>query len=384
MLIRPPVFYFCSLITLITRCLIASIFVLLISQSRTFTPVKTDPLMLTAQILDYKLQFKKTVRTSRGEMSSKHGYLLKVYDEKDESLSGTGECAILPGLSFDDKPDYQQVLENIVNEINVPLPELLNKYSDWPSICFALECALRDLNHGGKGLLYESDFTEGRTSIPINGLIWMGDYTYMRSQLDEKLAAGYKVIKIKVGGIDFNRELELLKYVRQQFSPGEVTLRLDANGAFNPDEALKKLEILSAYGIHSIEQPIRAGNPGKMAWLCRNSPIPIALDEELIGVHTRAQRLQLLEMVRPQYIILKPSLLGGFTACNEWIGICKELNTGYWITSALESNIGLNAIAQYTATLDTAGLAQGLGTGGLYINNYPSRLEIRGGELWFQ
>ena len=339
--------------------------------------------MLESAFRKYSLQFKNPARTSRGEMTSKHGFLLNVSDVNNKLLSGTGECTVLPGLSYDDKPDYQIVLENLCREINLPLPRLLDRLTDWPSIRFGLECAMLDLAGGGKGVLFESDFTRGKGPIPINGLIWMGNYTYMLSQIDEKLAAGYKVIKLKIGGIDFPSELELLKHIRRKHPADEVTIRLDANGAFTPEDAPAKLEALAPFGIHSIEQPIKAGNIEKMKWLCRNSPIPIALDEELIGYHTHEKRYELIKEIRPQYIILKPTLLGGFTACNDWISICQQLHTIYWITSALESNIGLNAIAQYTATLDTAGMAQGLGTGGLYVNNFKTRLEIKEGELWF-
>jgi o-succinylbenzoate synthase len=340
--------------------------------------------MLTAAFTDFELQFKKPARTSRGVMTSKRGYLLNICRDQDSTNCGVGECSPLVGLSCDDKPEYREALKEVCRNINLPLSELLSRYTDLPSIMFGVESALLDLANGGRGILFKSDFTRGLQPIPINGLIWMGSYDSMLSQIKEKLTDGFKVIKIKVGAIDFDAEIGLLKHIRKQFSADEITIRLDANGAFDPDTALQKLEMLAKYDIHSIEQPIRAGNPEKMRFICSNSPIPIALDEELIGVNSDMQRLQLLTEIKPQYIILKPSLVGGFTICNRWIDLCRETNTGFWITSALESNIGLNAIAQYTATLDTADMAQGLGTGGLFTNNFPSGLVVRRGHLYFE
>ncbi len=339
--------------------------------------------MLHAAFTDFELQFKSPARTSRGVLQSKKGYLLNVCRVKGQTACGVGECSPFEDLSYDDRPGYRDALKELCADINLPFDELQLKYLEWPSILFGLETALLDLNNGGKGVLFKSDFTSGFCPIPINGLIWMGNQSHMLSQINEKLSQGYRVIKIKVGAIDFDAEVGLLKHIRKHHPSEEIIIRLDANGAFTPEDAIKKLEILSSYGIHSIEQPIKAGNHEKMKQLCKDSPIPIALDEELIGVHDHDKRLELISFIKPQYIILKPSLLGGFAACNDWISICRQLKTGYWITSALESNIGLNAIAQYTATLDTKGLPQGLGTGALYTSNFESKLSIKGGALWY-
>lgn len=340
--------------------------------------------MLTASYRQFTLNFKKPVRTSRGVIEQKPGYLLSVSDTDHLSVTGSGECSLLSGLSYDDKEEYTDILNWLCRSINRPYGSLMDELIEWPSIKFALECAMLDLVRGGKGLLFESRFTKGLKPIPINGLIWMGDYDFMLKQVDEKIADGYKVIKLKIGGIDFNKELSLLKHIRDHFDESQITIRLDANGAFACNEALKKLDKLAKFGIHSIEQPIKPGNPATMKDICINTPIPVALDEELIGHHRFVEREALINMINPQYIILKPSLLGGFESCNEWIKICKSYDTGFWVTSALESNIGLNAIAQYTSTLDIKDMAQGLGTGSLFVNNFETHLYIEKGKLWFK
>jgi L-alanine-DL-glutamate epimerase-like enolase superfamily enzyme len=267
--------------------------------------------------------------------------------------------------------------------------ELLNNHyepnsidlSTFPSIAFGLETALLDLKAKGSKQLFESKFSIGETGIPINGLVWMGDKAFMQKQIREKIAADYQCIKLKIGALDFETELAILADIRQQFSAKDIEIRLDANGAFSANEALEKLEKLAAYDIHSIEQPIRQGQSNEMAEICQKSPIPIVLDEELIGVN-HTDREQLLEKIKPAYIILKPSLLGGFNTCENWIKLAKTHNIGWWITSALESNIGLNAIAQWTYTLNSP-LPQGLGTGQLYHNNIPSPLQIKNAQLFY-
>jgi len=338
--------------------------------------------MYTASYREFDLEFNKPVRTSRGVIDSKHGYLLSISDDENPGITGTGECSILAGLSYDDKAEYEDVLKSLCRNINTPVNELMELYREWPSICFGLESAVLVLKSSGNGILFESDFSRGIAPIPINGLVWMGDYEFMLSQIDEKIAAGFKVIKLKIGAIDFESELNLLRYMRSRDDSADITIRLDANGAFDCDDVVDKLYALAEFNIHSIEQPLKPGNPGLMNDICRVSPIPIALDEELIGHHSHDERARLIETIRPAYIILKPSLLGGFAACDDWIKVCDEYEVGYWITSALESNIGLNAIAQYTACVNTRGLPQGLGTGGLFRNNFPSNMEIVNGELW--
>jgi o-succinylbenzoate synthase len=302
---------------------------------------------------------------------------------------GIGECSLLKGLSIDDREDYEACLARIIRQIEstefsgIHAPKLYENISDqFPSILFGFEMALRDLQNGGSRIVYPGPFTENKFTIPINGLIWMGNEESMRGQIDTKLEQGYTCLKMKIGAIDFNKECALLEYIRKHYSQEQITLRVDANGAFKPEEALAKLHILSQYGLHSIEQPIKQGQPLLLQELCSQTPLPIALDEELIGVMDYRDKVALLETIRPQYIIIKPSLIGGFRHSQEWIDICQQMQVGWWITSALESNIGLNAISQFTATLDNP-LPQGLGTGQLYSNNIDSPLEIKNGNLFY-
>lgn len=339
--------------------------------------------MLSASYKEHILNFKKTVRTSRGEMTQKSTFLLTIYDINHQEITGTGECSILSGLSYDDKTEYQEVLKWLCRDINRPYKELMEELIEWPSIRFGYETAMLDLKNGGKKILFQSRYTRGLEPIPINGLIWMSDYEQMFKQVGEKINEGYKVIKLKIGGIDFNSELALLKHIRETYDK-DIVIRLDANGAFTCENVQSRLEALAAYNIHSIEQPIKPGNQARMRDLCVNPPIPIALDEELIGHHRYEEKESLINFIKPAFIILKPSLMGGFAACNDWIKVCKEENTGFWITSALESNIGLNAIAQYTATLDTQDMPQGLGTGALYADNFESNMVIEKGQLWYR
>jgi o-succinylbenzoate synthase len=250
-----------------------------------------------------------------------------------------------------------------------------------PSFKFSVETALLDLRRGGKKELYQNSFIDGKP-IPINGLIWMGDMDFMMNQINEKIALGFDCIKLKVGGLDFDRECDILDYIRKRYFRKDIIIRLDANGAFKIDDVLYKLEELSKYKVHSIEQPIKAGQP-EMAQVCRKSPIPVALDEELIGKSTLQEKEQLLAELLPQYIILKPTLLGGFEQCKQWIQLAKKFNIGWWITSALESNVGLNAIAQFTANYDGA-IHHGLGTGAIYVNNFSSPLNVRDGKLIYE
>ena len=254
---------------------------------------------------------------------------------------------------------------------------------EWPSIHFGLEIALRDLETNGQRQLFSSPFTETEQPIPINGLIWMGEKQFMFDQIKSKLQAGFSCIKLKIGAIDFEEELSLLRFIRQQFSAKDIELRVDANGAFTPTDALEKLNRLSAFELHSIEQPIRQQQWEEMAALCATTPLPIALDEELIGVYELAEKKKLLETIQPQYLIFKPSFIGGYKGTTEWINLCKTHNIDWWITSALESNIGLNAIAQWTATLNNK-MPQGLGTGQLYTNNIESPLFVKDGGIYYQ
>ncbi len=325
----------------------------------------------------YELQFKRPAQTSRGQYKTRTVWYL--FLEK-EGVTGVGECAPMPGLS----PESPQQVEHLLNEICTdPENYLWNAEltQNIPSVHFALETAWFDLDSGGKQQMFPSDFSAGKAGIKINGLVWMGDAESMQQQITEKLDAGFQCIKLKIGGIDFEKELEILQSVRKAYSPSQLTLRLDANGAFQSKEAMSKLNRLAPLQIHSIEQPIAAGQWEEMADLCRNSPIPVALDEELIGIHETEEKKKLLDTLKPQYLILKPSLHGGLSGCNDWVDMTGQQATGWWITSYLESNIGLNAIARWTFSKNAKGY-QGLGTGALFTNNIDSPLEIRGEELW--
>ena len=309
-------------------------------------------------------------------MRHKDTYFIKITDE-DDSVYGLGEAGLFQGLSCDDRPDYEEKLNEVCREID-SYAQSPHQLAAYPSIRFAIETAIRDLSNGGNRLIIPSSWTEGKSEITINGLIWMGDAETMRQRIASKLAEGFRCIKVKIGGINFNEEVGLLELIRNE-AP-DVEIRLDANGAFNPTEALDKLDRLSNYRIHSIEQPIRAGQWDEMHRLCMESPIPIALDEELIGLNTAKRKIEMLSAIKPQFIILKPTLCGGIEGSEEWIRLAQEIGANWWATSALESNIGLNAIAQWVAGLESD-MPQGLGTGQLYHNNIPSPLTLNGDKL---
>lgn len=336
--------------------------------------------MLQATFQKYSLQFKIPGGTSRGVLQKKDSWFISVWDESNPAIKGVGECSIIPKLSIDPWWDFDQILQDLVYDINNYEWWLRKGLRKAPAVRFGLEVALKDLQLGGNRILFPSDFTTGKQSIPINGLIWMGDYDFMRQQIIEKIKHGFQCIKLKIGSLNFEEELKLLKLIRKEFSDSELELRVDANGAFSPQEALEKLKRLADQKVHSIEQPIRQNQWNEMAELCANTPLPIALDEELIGIHEPAQIQSMLETIKPQYIILKPSLLGGWQSSEDFIREAEKQNVGWWVTSALEANIGLNAIAQWTATLDNP-LPQGLGTGQLFTNNVASPLEIQNARL---
>ena len=323
------------------------------------------------------LHFKQPAGTSRGVYTERKIWLVKM---TDRDAVGIGECAPLPKLSCDDIPHYAEVLRRFCDEVERSGQLDTEALRDYPSMLFGLETAMLSFAK----TQHLTPFSKGEVGIPINGLVWMGTYEEMNERIEQKLAQGFHCIKLKIGAIDFDAELELIKKIRERFSHQEVELRVDANGAFPFDEALYKLELLSQYALHSIEQPIKAGQWANMAELCRESPLPIALDEELIGVNDPDQKRQMLNIIRPRYIILKPSLHGGMMGVREWIDIANDMDIGSWITSALESNIGLNAIAQFCADVygDNIPMPQGLGTGQLFTDNIPMPLEIRGDKLW--
>jgi o-succinylbenzoate synthase len=332
-----------------------------------------------AEYCRYVLAFREPAITSRAVMTDKETFFIRLYDERQPEVAGIGECAIFRGLGADDTPDYEACLAKVCADISrgglssLVLPES-------SSIRFGVESAIADLQGGGTRMLWQSDWTAGESAIPINGLVWMGTRERMMERIKEKISAGFRCVKLKIGGINFDDELGLLRYIREQYSDAQLELRLDANGAFSPENAMEHLQALAQYDIHSIEQPIRAGQPEAMSRICRTSPIPVALDEELIGCRSTAEKVALLDEVCPQYIILKPSLCGGFAAAEEWVKLAEERGIGWWATSALESDIGLNAIAQWCAKMRTV-IPQGLGTGRLYTNNVVSPLRQVGDGL---
>ena len=335
---------------------------------------------MTFSIQEKLLHFKQPAGTSRGVYITRRIWLLTV---EHGGRTAIGECAPLPQLSCDDIPDYEAVLRRFCDIIEatgaIPYDEMRN----YPSMLFGVETALAQLSRTD-GLLYDTPFSHGEEGIPINGLVWMGTHDEMLSRLKEKLALGFRCVKLKIGAIDFAKELDLIQHIRKHFSREEVELRVDANGGFTPDVDLERLQELARYDIHSIEQPIMAHQWSEMAQLCQLSPLPIALDEELIGVNSTDEKIRLLDTIKPQYIILKPSLHGGVAGTREWIALANERGIGSWITSALESNIGLNAIAQLAANIygSKITMPQGLGTGMLFTDNIPMPLEIRNDCLW--
>ncbi|WP_373056812.1 o-succinylbenzoate synthase [Zunongwangia sp. H14] len=332
---------------------------------------------MKASYKQYTLTFKRPSGTSRGVLTTKETWFLII---SEEDKKGIGECGLLRGLSIDDRPDYEEKLKWVCANIHIGEEKLLQQLQEFPSIQFGVEMAFRSFHASNPFELYPSEFTTGESAIPINGLIWMGEKSFMKSQIEEKIKAGFHCIKLKIGAIDFEAELDLLKYIRRQFSSAEIELRVDANGAFAPAEALEKLKKLSDFEIHSIEQPVKQGQPQEMANLCARTPLPIALDEELIGVFDVTKRRNLIQTIQPQYVIFKPSLIGGFRGTQEWLELAEQNDTGWWITSALESNVGLNAISQWTFTKKNE-MPQGLGTGSLYTNNFDSPLEVENGKI---
>lgn len=331
--------------------------------------------MKTATFQPYTLIFKTPRGTSRGVMHTKETYLLTI---QESDKKGIGECALFRGLSSDDVPEYEEKLQWLCENIHQDFDFLKENLRAFPSIWIGYEQALNNLNNGGD-IYFPSEFTSGHQAIKINGLIWMSDEAFMQKQIEEKLDLGFDCIKLKIG-THWASEKQILKNLRNEYPAEKLEIRVDANGAFTFDEAKIVLEELANLNIHSIEQPIKAGNISKMRELCLTTPTPIALDEELIGVTKISDKEHLLETIRPQYIILKPSLAGGFSGCDEWISIAERLKIDWWITSALESNIGLNAIAQYAFTKNNP-LPQGLGTGALFTNNFESSLILTGDLL---
>ncbi|GAA4495189.1 o-succinylbenzoate synthase [Hymenobacter ginsengisoli] len=347
--------------------------------------------MLTLSYQRRALHFNFPARTSRGALTEHVAYYLALHNESHFPASvGWGEAAPLAGLSPEYGPGFEATVQAFCQRFNqAGYPTLTVAEAaalvpaELPSLRFALETAVLDLHSGGRYQLYCNAFSQGRAGLPINGLVWMGDAAFMRAQIRQKLAAGYACLKVKIGSLDWATELALLGEIRAEASPAHLVLRVDANGAFAPAEAAARLAQLAEFGIHSIEQPIRAGQWAALAQLCRESPVPVALDEELIGLTDPSQQEALLDTVRPPFLVLKPTLLGGHAATRRWIALAEARGIGWWITSALESNIGLNAVAQLTGEYEVGGFAQGLGTGQLYDNNLAAPLSIRAGALYY-
>lgn len=339
------------------------------------------------KLIPYTLDFKFKAGTSRGYLTRKTSYFIILTDT--QGRSGIGEAAPVPGLSPDDSPDLVSQAHRLLGELCRLSFDKLDDALQWlathcpgelPALRFGIETALRSLWSPHPFILFDTPFVRGEQAIPINGLVWMGNPDFMQKQIEDKLQQGFRCIKMKIGALEIDQELALLRALRQRFSADCLTLRVDANGAFSAEEAMPVLETLASLEVHSIEQPIRPGQWDAMARLCEQSPTPIALDEELIGIHSTDDKRRLLVHIRPHYIILKPTLVGGLQAAGEWIHIAESMNTGWWATSALESNVGLNAISQWTATYAPK-IPQGLGTGQLYHNNLPLPLSIDSGQL---
>ena len=328
----------------------------------------------------YILHFKQPSGTSRGVLTDKETWFLVL--EKN-GIKGIGECGILRGLSADDRPDYEDKLQWVCDNIHLGVEKLWEALMEFPSIQFGVEMAFLSLQSENPFVLLPSKFTSGEASMVINGLVWMGDEAFMKRQIEEKIEQGFRCIKLKIGAIDFEKEKALLRFIRQNFDAETIEIRVDANGAFSENDALDKINQITGFQIHSIEQPIQKNKTDTMSVLCKNTQLPIALDEELIGVFCLADKEALLRKIRPQYIILKPSFIGGFRGTAEWIALAEKYKIGWWITSALESNIGLNAIAQFTF-LQNNPMPQGLGTGALYTNNFESPLQVSQGQLWYR
>jgi len=338
--------------------------------------------MLQASFSQRTFHFKQPAGTSRGQLYERKCWYIWIWHDHAPEVKGVGECSPLQGLSIDNPNAMQSELHSLCAQINDYPNWLQQRGKFFPSIRFGLETALDDLTHGGERIFQPNEFTSGKRGIPINGLIWMGSPDFMLEQIKEKIAAGYRCIKIKIGAIEFGKELELLQYIRSEYDEHTIEIRVDANGAFAPAEAPARLRALARLRIHSIEQPIRWGQPGVMERLCAESPVAVALDEELIGIQSLSAKKKLLTRIKPHYLVLKPGLLGGMEATTQWADLADNLGISWWVTSALESNVGLNAIAQWTFS-NAGSTHQGLGTGQLFTKNLTSPLNLKGERLFY-
>ena len=358
---------------------------------RRLCPISQSPpveLMISQHLMNpfiasykkYTLRFKKPAETSRGTLREKTVFFIRLTDRRRSNRVGLGECAPWPGLSLDDRPDFEAKLANVCDALNRGHSPAEMDLADFPALAFGLEMAWRDWQHGGSRQLFKNDFSRRGKPIPIHGLIWMASPADMLQQVQRKVSQGHTCLKLKIGALDFAAECALLSDIRRHYPPDQIELRLDANGGFSPEIALERLSELAQFQIHSIEQPLKPSQWQAMTTLCSSSPIKIALDEELIGIASQARKRELLETIKPHYLVLKPALLGGFAAAEAWIALAQELGIGWWVNSALESNIGLNALAQWTSSLNPTAV-QGLGAGQLYTNNIPSPIRPTQGAL---
>ncbi len=342
------------------------------------------PMNYDISVSERTFHFKQPAGTSRGVYTTRHSWFLEMTSPQLPQVRGIGECAPLPQLSCDDIPEYERILKDVCGMVCRTGKIDVSMLRPYPSMLFGLETAWQSLHAGGTKL-FDTPYGRGEEGILINGLVWMGIYDEMLARIEEKLRMGFRCIKMKIGAIEFDKEMALIRHIRERYTKEQIELRVDANGGFTPDEALKKLELLARYDVHSIEQPIRQHRWNDMARLCRESPLPVALDEELIGVNLPAMKEALLDTIKPAFIVLKPSLHGGMYGTEEWIRMARERGIGSWITSALESNVGLNAVAHLAAKLygPAINLSQGLGTGALFTDNIEMPIAIKGDKLWF-
>ena len=288
---------------------------------------------MKASFFKHTLNFIIPGKTSRDVLSKKDSWFIVLNDVKN---FGVGECSIIPGLSLDNIHKIESKLKQVCNDILNGKQINYESYDQFPALKFAIETAHQSLEGFNPPFhLFNSDFTNNEKGIPINGLIWMGEISFMQKQIKNKLNNGFNCLKLKVGSLEFESEINLLKNLRKEFSKKDLEIRLDANGTFSKETALEKLKRLSDFSIHSIEQPIKPKQFSEMAKICELSPLPIALDEELIGVNLSSEREKLLDIINPHFLILKPSLLGGFKDSNEWIHFAEKRNIKWWATSAL-------------------------------------------------
>jgi len=342
------------------------------------------------QVEKHTLRFIKPAKTSRGEYIEKTAYLLWIVTE---TFKVCGEASPLSDLSVDGKVDFSNIVQPYENQF-LTFEDLHNLLEDWmpyPSLRFALYSAILKAKFQANRIAIqqptksqvwiENEFTHGKEGMKINGLVWMNSIDAMYEEAIHKINAGFTCIKLKVGALDFDAECRLIEKIRKQFSPFKVEIRLDANGGFKNGDALFQLEDLKRFNIHSIEQPIQANQPDLMQEICAKSPIHIALDEELIGIDVN-NSLNLMKKIKPKYIILKPTLLGGFDFCDIWIQHAVSQNVGWWSTSALEGNIGLADIAQWVSAYKPT-MPQGLGTGSLFVKNFDPHTKVVGETMFF-